>query len=127
MKVLSISQIVQGVKESKLQNRDLVYVKHLDLVQNTKYDEYYEKYHIDNIYFNHFSSKTFYFHKETNEQVTDKFMLQRIEYIEDMWNICTNALEFKMQLKQFYNEYNIYPESCLLMELEIKDPENEEE
>jgi hypothetical protein len=124
MKVLSIKQITQGVKEGKLQSKDLVYVRHLDLVQSTEYSEYLKDYFIDNLSFIEIGSKTFYFHKETNEQVTDKFMLQRIEYIEDMWNICTNALEFKMQLKQFYNEYNIYPESCFLMELEILDPED---
>jgi hypothetical protein len=112
MKVLSINQIFHGVKKGKLNSEDLVYVRHLDLVQNTEFDEYYEKYHIDNIYFNDFYSKTFYFHKETNEQVTDRNLLKRIEYIENMHTVITQFMQLKLELKQFFEENNIYRESC---------------
>ena len=123
MKVLSIKQITQGVKEGKLNSKDLVYVRHLDLVQNTEYHEYYEKYHIDNIYFNDFSSKTFYFDKTTNEQITDKNLLKRIEYIEKAYCLISEVMQLKNELKKIYEENNIYPESCLLMELEIIEDE----
>jgi hypothetical protein len=124
MKVLSIKQITQGVKEGKLQNRDLVYVRHKDLLQNLKYSEYLKDYFVDNLSFIEIGSKTFYFDKTTNEQITDTNLLKRIEYIEDMYVLITQFMQLKTALKQFFEEYNIYPESCLLMELEILDPED---
>jgi hypothetical protein len=46
-------------------------------------------------------------------------ILKAIESINIWNNSYHNARDFKIRLQQIFNEYNIYPERCILMELEI--------